>query len=99
VIEALQAEGHPINPGSAGENITIAGLDWAALAPGQVLAIGGAVVELTFPAVPCKKNAPWFKDGEIRRMSHSAHPGWSRWYARVLEGGRLATGDPVDVRA
>ena len=28
VIEALQAEGHPIVPGSTGENVTLAGLNW-----------------------------------------------------------------------
>lgn len=27
-ILALQADGHPIFPGSIGENITVAGLDW-----------------------------------------------------------------------
>ena len=31
---ALQAEGHPISPGSTGENVTIAGLDWASLRAG-----------------------------------------------------------------
>ena len=28
IIEALQGEGHPIGPGTTGENITISGLDW-----------------------------------------------------------------------
>lgn len=40
VIELLRAEGHPIQPGSTGENLTIHGLDWAALVPGTRLAIG-----------------------------------------------------------
>ena len=31
VIEALQAEGHSIKPGSSGENLTIAGLEWSQL--------------------------------------------------------------------
>ncbi|MFV0316556.1 MAG: MOSC domain-containing protein, partial [Microthrixaceae bacterium] len=29
VIEALVAEGHPITPGAAGENLTLAGVPWA----------------------------------------------------------------------
>jgi MOSC domain-containing protein YiiM len=33
LIEALQAEGHPITPGSTGENLTLSGLDWDWLAP------------------------------------------------------------------
>ena len=31
VIAALNAEGHPITPGVAGENITVSGIDWACL--------------------------------------------------------------------
>ena len=34
VIRRLQDEGHPIYPGATGENLTVAGLDWAALAAG-----------------------------------------------------------------
>ncbi len=44
VIAELQAEGHPIFPGSAGENATISGLEWAALAPGSRLALGLALI-------------------------------------------------------
>lgn len=34
VIDLLRAEGHPIAPGTAGENITISGVDWSDLRPG-----------------------------------------------------------------
>lgn len=96
VIDALRSEGHPIQPGSAGENLTISGLDWSLLSDGAKLRIGQEVtIEVTDPATPCAKNAQWFLDGEFRRMSHSRHPGWSRWYARVLTPGRVTTGDDV----
>src|SRR3982751_3906323 len=39
-ITRLQDEGHPIYPGSTGENLTISGLDWKRLAPGSRLAVG-----------------------------------------------------------
>src|ERR671916_3442330 len=39
-ILELQAEGHPIFPGSVGENLTVVGLDWSGLAPGARLALG-----------------------------------------------------------
>lgn len=39
-IEALQVEGHSITPGSTGENLTIAGLDWSALQIGDRLRVG-----------------------------------------------------------
>ena len=58
MIEALNAEGHTIYPGAAGENITVEGIDWSRLRPGAVLSIGDEVtVELSSYATPCKKNA------------------------------------------
>lgn len=41
-INALAAEGHLIGPGSAGENVTIEGLDWNLIVPGAELAIASA---------------------------------------------------------
>lgn len=94
VIAALQAEGHPIFPGAAGENITVAGLEWEAVARGQRMSIGDEVVlEITWPATPCAKNAQWFSDRNPSRMSHELHPGWSRWYASVVKPGEIRVGD------
>lgn len=96
VIERLRSEGHPISPGSAGENLTISGLDWATVAPDQRFRIGETlVIEITDTATPCAKNAQWFADGNFSRMSDARHPGSSRWYARVLTPGVVATADPV----
>lgn len=95
VIEALRAEGHPIAPGNAGENLTLAGLDWTEVTPGRRVRIGDLLLEVTDPAVPCAKNARWFRDGSFIRMSQSKYPGWSRMYARVVEEGRVSTGDEV----
>jgi MOSC domain-containing protein YiiM len=97
VIERLAEEGHPIGMGYAGENITVAGIDWAAVTPGQRLRVGTALLETTPYSVPCSKNAPWFIDGDFRRMSHDLHPGWSRIYARVLEPGEVQAGDAIAV--
>ena len=33
-IRALQAEGHPIDIGTAGENVTVEGIDWELVVPG-----------------------------------------------------------------
>jgi MOSC domain-containing protein YiiM len=98
VIEALQAEGHPIYPGSVGENVTVAGLDWAQLAPGARLALGAEVViEITKPANPCDSLVDSFSDGKFKRISQKLHPGQSRLYARVIKTGRLAQGQTVRV--
>ena len=97
-IDALAAEGHPIAPGTTGENLTVAGLDWPSLAAGARLAIGDRVVlEITGPAPPCTTIADSFVDGLFTRISHKTHPGWSRLYARVLAPGTVDVGAPVRV--
>ena len=97
-ITRLRNEGHSIAVGSAGENLTITGIDWAALRPNTRMLIGDdLLIELTLPALPCKKNAQWFVDGDFMRMHHVAHPGETRWYARVLRDGEVRTTDAVIV--
>lgn len=99
VIQALQAEGHPIFPGSAGENITISGLDWTRLAAGTRIALGDAVtIVLTRPTEPCKVIAGSFSDGKSTRIDHDTHPGFSRWYARVEREGVIRVGQVVELR-
>ncbi|HZD24373.1 MAG TPA: MOSC domain-containing protein [Acidimicrobiia bacterium] len=97
VIERFRTEGHPIFAGSSGENITVTGLDWADVTPGKRMTIGAVQVEITHYATPCSKNARWFVDGKYNRMHASRHPGESRLYARVIEGGPIASGDPVEL--
>lgn len=92
----LQAEGHPIYPGSVGENLTVVGLDWMGLTPGARLALGEeALAEITSYTAPCKKIAASFVEGDFKRISQKLHPGHSRLYARVLRPGRLGVGQPV----
>lgn len=95
-IQALQAEGHPIAPGTTGENLTVSGIDWDALQIGDCLRIGDrAVIEITSYAVPCRNIAGSFSDGAFTRMSQKLHAGWSRVYARVLIEGTVREGDCV----
>lgn len=100
VIEALQAEGHTIKPGASGENLTIAGLEWAQLKAGDRLRIGEAVrLEIVKYTEPCRFNAQWFQDGNFNRINQKKHPGWSRVYARVLAEGMVRPGDPVTIES
>jgi MOSC domain-containing protein YiiM len=96
VIRRLQLEGHPIMPGSAGENITVAGLDWGEMLPGVRLRIGAATVELSSYTSPCKTIQASFTGGQFSRISQPKNPGWSRVYGRVLVPGMVNTGDPVE---
>ncbi len=94
VISDLAAEGHPIGPGSAGENVTISGLRWADVIPGVQLRIGTVHCQVSAFALPCAQNARWFSDRDFTRIHHSRGP-ISRVYATVLEPGTVTTGDAV----
>jgi MOSC domain-containing protein YiiM len=95
-IEALRAEGHPIAPGTIGENVTVAGLDWAAVTPGAHLLLGERVLlRVTRYTSPCLNIASAFRDGDYARVAQKRHPGWSRVYTRVLRPGVIRPGDAV----
>jgi len=97
-IQALQAEGHPITPGSIGENLTIEGIDWNAVMPGTYLRLGeDVVVQVTRYTSPCLNITASFLHRGYSRVSQQRHPGDSRVYARVLREGSLTSGDPVQL--
>jgi uncharacterized protein (TIGR00369 family) len=97
VIATLQAEGHPIGPGTTGENVTIAGIDWTRMVPGSRWRLGDTVeIEVTRPTTPCKTIRASFRDGDFNRIHDALHPGESRVYARVLREGTLRVGDRVE---
>lgn len=98
LIERLQDEGHSIEAGSSGENLTLAGLEWEKLQPGDQLRIGPEVrIEIMSYTTPCEKNAQWFRDRDYKRVSHKINPGWSRFYAKVLREGVVRPGDAVEI--
>ena len=97
-IEALQREGHPIDVGTAGENITIEGIDWGMIVPGVRLRVGDEVIlEIASFTSPCKTIKESFIGGRFVRISQKLHPGWSRVYARVLSEGEIHFGDQIEV--
>lgn len=97
-IHALQAEGHPIQVGTAGENLTVEGIDWSLVGPGTRFRVGdGVELEVASYTNPCKTIKGSFVEGKFVRISEKLHPGWSRVYARVLSEGQIRSGDPVEV--
>lgn len=99
-IERLAAEGHPIFPGAAGENVTLTGLPLAALTPGTQLALGDdLLIEVTSYTSPCNGIAEAFNDGDFTRISQKLHPDESRVYAKVLRVGELRPGDVARIVA
>ena len=95
-IAALRAEGHPIAPGTAGENVTVEGIDWSLVVPGCHLLLGDEVlIEISSYTQPCQTIAASFVGGNFKRIAQKQHPGESRVYARVLRAGRLMVGQSV----
>ena len=97
VIDALRSEGHPVYAGAAGENLTVAGSTGRRSGPACGSRSADASIEISAFATPCAKNAQWFSDGNFRRIDHNLHPGWSRAYVWVVEGGTVAPGDVIVV--
>lgn len=98
-IERVRAEGHPIQPGGAGENLTTSGIEWSEQAPGTRVEVGQRLVlELTTPTAPCRTIRGNFIDGRFGRISIMSHPADSRMYARVLVPGAVGAGDPITLR-
>jgi len=98
-ILSLQVEGHPIFSGSAGENLTLGGLDWGLIEPGMTLQIGQQVIlEITRYTEPCGNITESFLNRDSSRIANNKYPGWSRLYARVLAEGEIQVGDPVVIK-
>lgn len=97
-VHALQNEGHPIQIGSVGENLTVQGINWETVMPGVRLKVGQEVVlEITSFTSPCKTIRRAFTDGRFIRISQKVHPGWSRVYARVVTEGDVRVGDQIEI--
>ena len=96
-IEDLRAEGHPIDIGSTGENLTIEGIDWDSLEAGMRVCVGNAVLELSMPCEPCSKIGASFVGRRFGRIDHDLEAGWSRWLANVIEEGTVSIDDSVDI--
>jgi len=95
-IRRIAAEGHPIGPGTTGENLTTEGFDASSLPVGTRLSIGEEVMlELSAPADPCRTIRHSFRDLRFGRLGMATHPADSRMYARVLREGTVRPGDPI----
>jgi MOSC domain-containing protein YiiM len=98
-ITSMQQEGHPIFPGSTGENLVLAGLDWDLVTPGARIKLGSQVeIEITSYATPCSTIKDSFVEKQISRISEKTNPGWARAYARVLTPGHIQVGDTAALK-
>ncbi len=97
-IRRVAAEGHPIAPGSCGENLTTEGVEWSTLPVGTRFRVGERLVlELSAPDNPCSTIRGSFSDERFARISILTNPADSRMYARVVEAGEVRPGDPIEL--
>jgi len=84
-----------LEPGTFGENLTVPELEASERRPGDRLRVGSALLELTSPRIPCAVFAQRMGDRNwVKRFRAAERPGS---YARVLEPGDVAQGDPVEL--
>ena len=97
ILESLSSNGHPISPGSTGENILIEGIDIGSIEVGTCLKIGEIEIVVTQDAPPCKTIRNSFINGEFNKISHRKNPNFTRWYASVNVTGTITIGDLVEL--
>ncbi len=85
--ETLESLG--LEPGQIREQVTVRGLDLYAAPPGTRLRVGEAELELAEAAEPCERMEA------LRAGLESALRGRRGRFARVVRGGVLAVGDPI----
>jgi MOSC domain-containing protein YiiM len=90
VIELAQA-GMPVEPGVLGENITVEGVPVMQLPDGSRLRIGEAELEITGDRPACRELL------EVHKNALKALVGRTGKMARVVRGGTVRPGDPIEL--
>ena len=90
----LGREGFP--HGQFGENLTVSGLSEDTVRVGDIFRVGGALVQVTQPRIPCYKLAIRMEQGPDfpARFQQTGRMGF---YFRVLEEGEIGAGDPIEL--
>lgn len=83
-------------PGGLGENLTIDGLDEAAVCIGDIVRVGTATLQVTQPRQPCFKFGLRFNDPLMPRAM--VKNGLCGWYYRVIEAGAVSAGDTLELQ-
>ncbi|MEN0011909.1 MAG: MOSC domain-containing protein, partial [Solirubrobacteraceae bacterium] len=90
-----QELGREVAPGMFGENLTTHGVDCTGAIIGERWRIGGLLLEVCQPRLPCFKLGMHFDDPTmLKRFTLASRPGV---YLRIVEEGDVAAGDPIEV--
>jgi MOSC domain-containing protein YiiM len=90
-IETMRARGLEVGPGDFAENVTTEGIAVVSLPVGSRLRLGECLVEVTQIGKVCHDRCAIYEQAGDCVMPREGI------FARVLEGGRLSTGDRVQV--
>lgn len=83
--------GRELEPGTFGENLTIAGLESAKINIGDRFVLGSLIMEVTSPRIPCRTFAARMEDKYfVKKFLDANRPGI---YCRVLGEGVVQAGD------
>jgi MOSC domain-containing protein YiiM len=91
-IAAIQAKGLPLHPGDFGENLVVEGLALSDLRVGARLQVGDAVLEITQIGKECHHRCQVYQ-----RAGDCIMPRLGV-FARVIQGGEIGLGTPIEVR-
>lgn len=87
--------GRPLEVGTFGENITIAGATEIAWTIGDRVYINDTILEITAPRTPCFKLGVRMNDASfVQKFAKANRPGA---YVRVIKAGKIAAGDSITV--
>ena len=90
-VDELAQRGMPVEPGILGENITVEGVAVMQLHDGARLRIGQAELEITGDRPACREML------EIHADALKAMVGRAGKMARVVRGGTIRPGDPIEL--
>ncbi|MGO2607296.1 MAG: MOSC domain-containing protein [Brachybacterium tyrofermentans] len=100
MFEELAADGHVVEPGQLGENITTAGIDLLSLPVGTRLHIGDAVIVVTGLRNPCQQIND-FQPGLLKRVLRKDDTGEVQRLTGVMgivaRSGTVRPSDPITV--
>ena len=90
----LGRDGFPY--GQFGENLTVEGLSEDTVRVGDTFRVGGTIMQVTQPRIPCYKLTMRMEEGADfpARFQESGRMGF---YCRVLEEGDVDAGDPIEL--
>jgi len=86
---------HLVREGAFGENISTDGLTEADVCIGDIYRLGTALVQISQGRQPCWRLNERFGDSTMARQVQST--GRTGWYYRVIEEGRVGSGDTIDL--